>query len=98
MAHMGQVDVRITATAPTEAEAEALIAPIAAQIRERLGEFIYFEGAETVGGVGNFVGGGGGEGGGGGGGRWRASRGMRVAGAGAGARGQLVARLAALPE
>ncbi len=38
MAHMGQVDVRITATAQSEAEAEALIAPVAAQIRERLGE------------------------------------------------------------
>ena len=83
MAHLGQVDVRITATAPTEAEAEALIAPIAAQIRERLGEFIYGEGAETVEGV---VG------------RLLAARGMTVAVAEAGARGQLVARLAALPE
>jgi len=83
MAHMGQVDVRITAAAPTQAEAEALIAPVEAQIRERLGEFIYGEGDETVEGV---VG------------KQLAARGMTVAVAEAGARGQLVARIAALPE
>ncbi len=47
-AHPGQTDVRITAKADTEAEADALIAPIEAQLRERLGIAIYGVDGETV--------------------------------------------------
>ncbi len=47
-AHVGQTDVRITAKAPTEAEAESLIAPMEAKLRERLGVAIYGVGKETV--------------------------------------------------
>ena len=36
-AHAGQTDVRITARADTEAEADALIAPLEAEVRQRLG-------------------------------------------------------------
>jgi len=42
-AHAGAVDVRITAKAESEAEADALIAPVAAQVREKLGDYIYAE-------------------------------------------------------
>ena len=47
-AHAGQTDVRVTAKADTEAEADALIAPIEAEIRKRLGVAIYGTGRETV--------------------------------------------------
>jgi nicotinamide-nucleotide amidase len=47
-AHSGQTDVRITAKADTEAAAEALIAPIEAELRRRLGVAIYGVGQETV--------------------------------------------------
>jgi len=47
-AHSGQTDVRIAAKADTEAEADALIAPLEAQLRERLGVAIYGVGKETV--------------------------------------------------
>ena len=47
-AHAGQTDVRITAKANTEAEADALIAPVEARIRERLGGAIYGVEKETV--------------------------------------------------
>jgi nicotinamide-nucleotide amidase len=40
-AHSGQTDIRITARAADEAEAEALIAPVEAEIRQKLGDFIY---------------------------------------------------------
>jgi nicotinamide-nucleotide amidase len=40
-AHSGQVDVRITAKADSEAEANAMIEPIEAQIRERVGQYIF---------------------------------------------------------
>jgi competence/damage-inducible protein CinA-like protein len=40
-AHTGQVDIRIYATAPTEADADALIAGVEAQIRERVGSHIF---------------------------------------------------------
>jgi nicotinamide-nucleotide amidase len=83
LAHSGQVDVRITANAATEAEADALMAPIEAQIRERLGEFIYGEGDETVEGVT---------------GRLLVTRGKTLAVAEAGTEGQLAGRLAALPQ
>jgi competence/damage-inducible protein CinA-like protein len=47
-AHSGQVDVRITAKASNEAEAEALIQEVEAQIRERLGNWIYGVDDETL--------------------------------------------------
>ena len=47
-AHSGQTDVRITAKADTEAEAEAMIAPIEADLRKRLGIAIYGVDQETV--------------------------------------------------
>jgi len=47
-AHPGQTDVRITAKAETEAEADDLIAPIEAELRERLGVAIYGVEKETV--------------------------------------------------
>lgn len=40
-AHTGIVDVRITAKAPTEAEADAMIAGIEATVRDRLGSAIF---------------------------------------------------------
>ncbi|MCX7839698.1 MAG: CinA family nicotinamide mononucleotide deamidase-related protein, partial [Anaerolineae bacterium] len=48
MAHPGQTDVRITAKARTRAEAEALIKEMETRVRERLGDWIYGEGNETV--------------------------------------------------
>ena len=47
-AHAGQTDVRITAKANSEAEAEALIAPVEAELRQRLGVAIYGVEKETV--------------------------------------------------
>jgi nicotinamide-nucleotide amidase len=47
-AHAGQTDVRITAKAETEAEADALIATMEARVRERLGIAIYGVEKETV--------------------------------------------------
>ncbi len=47
-AHPGQTDIRITAKAATEEEADALIAPVEAEIRKRLGEVIYGVDAEQV--------------------------------------------------
>jgi hypothetical protein len=47
-AHAGQTDVRITAKADTEAEAVALIAPIEAEVRQRLGVAVYGVEKETV--------------------------------------------------
>lgn len=47
-AHPGQTDVRITAKAATRAEAEKLIAEMEARVRERLGDWIYGVGDETV--------------------------------------------------
>jgi nicotinamide-nucleotide amidase len=47
-AHAGQTDVRITAKADTDEEAEALIAPLEAELRRRLGVAIYGLGKETV--------------------------------------------------
>ena len=48
LAHPGQTDVRITAKAKTRAEAEAMIKVMEARVRERLGDWIYGEGDETV--------------------------------------------------
>jgi len=47
-AHPGQTDVRITAKAETEAEADDLIAPVEAELRERLGVAVYGVEKETV--------------------------------------------------
>ncbi|MGD1973884.1 MAG: CinA family nicotinamide mononucleotide deamidase-related protein, partial [Desulfobacterales bacterium] len=47
-AHAGQTDVRITAKADTEAEADALIAHLEAEVRQRLGVAIYGVEKETV--------------------------------------------------
>jgi nicotinamide-nucleotide amidase len=47
-AHAGQVDVRITAKAATQAEAGQLIAPVEAELRRRLGHVIYGEGTQTL--------------------------------------------------
>jgi hypothetical protein len=47
-AHAGQTDVRITAKAETEAQADELIAVMEAKVRERLGIAIYGTGKETV--------------------------------------------------
>ncbi len=46
-AHPGQTDVRITAKAASQAQAEALIAEMEKQVRERLGDFIYGTGQQT---------------------------------------------------
>jgi len=47
-AHAGQTDVRITAKAETEAEADTLIAPLEAEVRRRLGVAVYGVEKETV--------------------------------------------------
>ena len=47
-AHPGQTDVCITVKADTEAEAKALIAPIEATIRERLGDRIFGTDQQTM--------------------------------------------------
>jgi nicotinamide-nucleotide amidase len=48
-AHSGQVDVRITAKAASEAEADRLIVPVEADLRARLGSTIYGEGSDELG-------------------------------------------------
>ena len=50
-AHLGQVDVRITARATTEGRAVEMLDDVAADVRARLGDFVYAEGdvsLETV--------------------------------------------------
>ena len=47
-AHPGQTDVRIVAKAPSEEEADQLIADVEREVRERLGEVIYGVEKETV--------------------------------------------------
>lgn len=47
-AHSGQVDVRITARAESEAEADTLIAPIEADLRHRLGKVVYGADEESL--------------------------------------------------
>jgi nicotinamide-nucleotide amidase len=47
-AHSGQVDVRITAKADTETEADVLIQEIEIQLRNRLGDWIYGADEETL--------------------------------------------------
>ncbi len=48
LAHAGQVDIRITAKAESEAEADAKIRPLEDDIRQRLGHWIYGADAETL--------------------------------------------------
>lgn len=50
-AHLGRVDIRIAARAATPDAAAALIAPVEAAIRERLGRWIYGADDETLAGV-----------------------------------------------
>ncbi len=47
-AHPGQTDVRITAKAESEEEADRLIAPLEAEVRQRLGHAVYGTHKETV--------------------------------------------------
>lgn len=47
-AHTGQVDVRITAKAESEEEADALIKPLEETLRQRLGEWVYGADQETL--------------------------------------------------
>jgi competence/damage-inducible protein CinA-like protein len=47
-AHTGQVDVRITVKADSEAEADALIKPIEETLRQRLSEWVYGADQETL--------------------------------------------------
>jgi nicotinamide-nucleotide amidase len=47
-AHTGQTDVRVTARADSEADADALIAQAETIIRERVGEYIYGTGSEPL--------------------------------------------------
>jgi nicotinamide-nucleotide amidase len=82
-AHPGQTDIRITVKASSEAEALALMAPIEAKVRDRLGEAIYGEGKDTVEAVVA---------------RLLTERGQTVAVAEAGSGGQLSARLAATSQ
>jgi nicotinamide-nucleotide amidase len=51
MAHLGQVDVRIAAKAPGDASARALIAPVEAEIRARLGDVVFGVDGDTLEGV-----------------------------------------------
>jgi len=48
LAHPGQTDVRVTANAPSATEAEAMMAPVLATLRERLGPYIYGENETTL--------------------------------------------------
>jgi len=48
LAHPGQTDVRITAKANTEEEADRLIAEMESQVRERLGDIIFGADDETI--------------------------------------------------
>jgi nicotinamide mononucleotide (NMN) deamidase PncC len=47
-AHSGQTDIRITAKAPSDEEADALIAPLADELRNRLGSWIYGTGGDRI--------------------------------------------------
>lgn len=47
-AHAGQVDVRITAKADSEEEANQLITPVEAELRERLGDWVYGADEDTL--------------------------------------------------
>lgn len=48
LAHPGEVHLRLTAAAASREAAEALIAPLAAEVRRRLGDAVYGEDATTL--------------------------------------------------
>lgn len=48
LAHPGQTDIRITAKAHSEAEAEKMIQPVLDEIREKLGKYIYGDNEGTI--------------------------------------------------
>ena len=48
LAHPGQTDIRVTAKAPSAAEAEAMMAPVLQEIREKLKDYIYGENETTL--------------------------------------------------
>jgi nicotinamide-nucleotide amidase len=50
-AHLGQVDIRIAARAPTAAQAQALITPVEAEIRQKLAAHIYGADDESLAGA-----------------------------------------------
>jgi nicotinamide-nucleotide amidase len=50
-AHSGVVDIRITATAASEEEADSLIAPVEQTVRERLGQLVFGSDTDTLEGV-----------------------------------------------
>lgn len=47
-AHSGQTDIRITAKAEDEEHAQALMAPLEAELRRRLGDWIYASGTQSI--------------------------------------------------
>lgn len=47
-AHSGQTDIRITAKARDETEAQTLIDPVEGELRRRLGDWIYGTGAQSI--------------------------------------------------
>ncbi len=47
-AHEGETDVRVTAKAPNEAEADRLLAPVVAEIKRRLGDAIFGQDEDTL--------------------------------------------------
>mgnify|MGYP001054309774 CR=1 FL=1 len=48
LAHPGQVDIRVTAKAGSEVEAQALSKPVVQELLSRLGDFIYGQDEETL--------------------------------------------------
>jgi len=78
-AHLGVVDVRLTARAASAAEADGRIAPVEAAIRERLGDAVFGADDDTLPGVVAAA---------------LAARGWRIAGVEAGVGGALAAALA----
>ena len=48
LAHPGQTDIRVTAKAPSAAEAEAMMQPVLQEIRVRLKDYIYGENETTL--------------------------------------------------
>ena len=48
LAHPGQTDIRVTAKAPSAAEAEAMMQPVLQEIRAKLKDFIYGENETTL--------------------------------------------------
>lgn len=81
-AHSGQVDVRITVKADSEAAADTLIAQVEADLRDRLGACIYGVDQDTLEGVALNV---------------LAQRGWRLAAVEAGLSGELLQKLATAP-